>query len=153
MCDLSKVAKSFAIPISKAKAKSAADEGEHDEEEKGPIELVTIINWTRLSDLSTSVSARYLHSSFSYMVPQQEGCDVDPCLYLTVFGGLAATGQADPGSGGDTWTCKINQVSQVKISVYFSISLSLYLYTSGILCNMDWCIRQAALMFFYHITV
>ena len=110
LCDLSAVVKSFqqhsysssSAVTDKREDGEERDEGNEEEEKQG---LVSTVIWTCLSEGSETLGARFLHSSFAYMKPTPAGCDIDPCLYLCVFGGTTTTGYA---AANEVYTAQIN---------------------------------------------
>ena len=98
MCDLSEVLESLApVPCVEA----------NEEGNTSPVESKDVVNtvkWIKLLDSAEGVGARYLHSAFSFLSPQQEGSVPDPLIYLKVFGGVGTNGPCD----GLAWTVSIN---------------------------------------------
>ena len=119
LCDLSNVTAFYKrkaqaeaeISAAKAAAEEAGEEYEpteaaagEDEGAAGDEDAFTV-TWICLLENSAVISGRYMHSSYASMKPRVEGSDVDYCLYLSIMGGVLASGNA---SNTDVYTTRIN---------------------------------------------
>ena len=79
----------------------------------------------------------------------EDGTLVEPAYYLPILPMLLVNGSYGIGTG---WSSFVPQ-HDPQVSPSPSLSLRLkgpFLYTVGIVCNVEWCIRLTALVLFYH---